>query len=242
MLPPATRAASGFDHSHAQFDAVLKARVNAQNLVDYATLKRERTGLDAYLATAGSVSQAQFKAWTRDQQLAFLINVYNAATLQLIIDAYPLDSIRDIGFLPGAAWRKDFIRLFGGTVDLDHVEHGIIRKDYREPRIHFALVCAARSCPPLRREAYVADRLDAQLDDQARTFLRDSSKNAFDLTTRTARLSSIFDWYGGDFGPDSAAILTYLKPFLDDNTRPALDPQRFKIEFLEYDWKLNEAK
>ena len=246
LASTAIASAANFDHSHTTLDTILKQHVTEKHLVDYAALKRDRAGLDAYLASLGQVSAAAYRGWSRDQQLAFLINLYNAATLQLIIDEYPLKSIRDIGFLPGAAWRKDFVKLFGDTVDLDHIEHGMIRKDFQEPRIHFALVCAAWSCPPLRREAYVAERLDAQLTAQAKTFLRDTTKNRVDTAERTAYLSQIFDWYGGDFGDSSSEVLAYLRPFFDESNQQALDSGAskvaMKIRYLDYDWRLNDAK
>src|SRR4029434_9265868 len=134
------------------------------------------------------------------QRIAFWINAYNAFTLRLILDHYPIASIRRIGWLPGAAFRERFIPmqgLKGETISLDDIENGTLRSAFREPRIHFALVCAARSCPPLRREAYRGADLDRQLDDQARIFLRDATKNRVDAATRTLYLSSIFKWFRG---------------------------------------------
>lgn len=248
LFPPAVRAAlflaltatlGAFDHGHASFDAVLKRHVR-DGLVDYAALKANPRPLDGYLAALGAVPPAEFKTWSEPQRLSFLINLYNAATLRLIIDHYPLKSIRSIGLLPGAAWKKQGVSLFGEKVSLDHVEHGLIRKEYPDARAHFALVCAAIGCPPLRREPFVAARLGEQLDDQGRVFLAQTEKNRVDAATRTVWLSPIFKWFAGDFEAGAGSVLKFATPFFPPEARRALATGEFTVKFSDYDWALNE--
>lgn len=231
--------ARAFDHTHAAFDGVLKAHVR-DGLVSYTALKAASGPLDAYLASLAAVPETEFDGWPERQRLAFLINLYNAATLKLIVENYPVKSIRSIGWLPGAAWKQEGVRLFGRKVSLDEVEHGIIRQRYREPRAHFALVCAARGCPPLRAEAFVGDRLDAQLDEQGRVFLSQSHKNRVDPASRIVHLSQIFKWFAGDFEASSGSVLKFVTPFFTAEAQRALASGDFKVEFTDYDWSLND--
>ena len=236
------RAAEGFDQTHARFGRVLTTFVKNTN-VDYAKLKSDPAELDAYLREITAVPAAEFARWAEADRLALLINLYNAQTLRLIINHYPLKSIRDIGTLPGAAWREPIVRQGGQLMTLDHLENKIIRVDYREPRIHFALVCAAVSCPPLRSEPYTGARLNAQLDDQARVFLATAEKNRFDAATGTLHLSQIFKWYEKDFTTPAGSLAAYVKPYLPEAQRNALtDPAKVKVKFTEYDWALNAQK
>jgi hypothetical protein len=187
------------------------------------------------------VTEPTFKGWSERDQLAYLINLYNAATLQIIIENYPVKSIRSIGLIPGRAWKREFISLFGRNVSLDHVEHGIIRQNYRDARIHFALVCAARSCPLLRAEPFVGVRLSAQLDEQGRTFLAQEVNNRVDAGSRTVHLSPIFQWFAGDFEAEAGSVLKFATPFFPETARAVLaGGGEFKIAFTEYDWSLNE--
>ena len=132
------------------------------------------------------------------------------------------------------------VQLFGQTLTLNTVEHGILRKDYVEPRIHFALVCAAKGCPPLRNESYVATRLDEQLNDQARQFLANAQKNRVDMESQTVYLSPIFKWYGVDFEKKSGGVLQFLKPYWPEQERTELEKGDFKIRYTDYDWSLND--
>jgi hypothetical protein len=233
----AGRAAS-FDHTHAAFDTVLKQHVNG-GWVDYAALKADPKPLKSYLDQLAAVSAANFNAWPEKQRLAFLINLYNAATLKLIVDHYPVKSIRNIGGTFNGPWKQNVVPLFGKLTTLDDLEHGIIRKKYHDPRVHFALVCAAKSCPPLRSEAYTADRLDEQLDDQGRTFLVQSQKNRVDRTARVIYLSPIFEWYAADFQAKSGSVLKFVEPFLPEKDRYAVTGG-FRIKYTDYDWSLND--
>lgn len=222
--------AQDFDQTHAAFDALLKAHVDARGLVDYKALKKAPPALDAYLNRVAAVPEAQFKTWTEPRQIAFLANLYNAATLKLIVDHYPVDSIKDIGNIFSGPWDQKVVRLFGETITLNNLEHDILRKEYNEPRLHMALVCAAKGCPPLRSEAYVAERLVAQLDDQSKVFLTSPQGLQIDRAKSEARISSIFKWYGKDFPS--------VRDFVEKHSGKKLDG--LKIRYLDYDWSVNE--
>lgn len=234
-------SASDFDHSHALFGKVLDAFVE-DGWVDYAGLKRNPADLKAYLDRLASISSKDFEMWSEQEQLTFLINLYNAATLQLIIDHYPVESIRKIWAPWKNPWKQEVVTLFGEKVTLDHVEHGLIRKDYREPRIHFALVCAAISCPLLRGEPYTPERLDEQLTDQGRNFLNTKSKNRMDMEKQTAYLSAIFKWFSGDFEEQAGSILAFVRPYFAEETAKKIEDGTFRVEYLDYDWSLNDSK
>jgi|AntRauTorckE6833_2_1112554.scaffolds.fasta_scaffold25518_2 hypothetical protein len=225
-----------FDHSHALFTEVLKKYVSGKN-VDYTSLHKSPDKLGAYLVTLKAVPKTEFDGWNEKQQIAFLINLYNAATLKLIVDYYPVKSIRDID----DPWDQKRVKVFGEAISLDHVEHGILRKEYNEPRIHFGVNCASVGCPPLRAEAFRAEVLDKQLDEQTRAFLSDSSNNRVDLKTRTLYLSPIFDWYGEDFVKASGTLQKFVAPYFKESVRKTLETESFEIEYTDYSWTLNQA-
>lgn len=231
--------ARAIDHSHAGLTDLLRSVVSA-GAVDYRALRTEPAALDRYLDRLAAVTAGEFDGWAASDQLAFLINLYNAATLRLIVDHYPVKSIRSIGLLPGSAWKRDVVRLFGRKVSLDHVEHEIIRKQYPDARVHFALVCAAKGCPSLRAEAYVGSRLNDQLDEQGRGFIGTREKNRVDVAARTLHLSPIFKWFAGDFEAAAGSVPAFVAAFLPDELRPAVRAGGFTISYTEYDWSLNE--
>lgn len=241
LLPGrASAACSKVDHSHAAWTAILDRWVD-DGRVDYAAIRSKGADqLDAYLATLSGVCAADYETWSRDQRLAFWINAYNAFMVKQVLEHYPITSVRKIGWLPGAAFRSEYIpmpELEGGSISLDDIEHDTLRADFDEPRIHFALVCAARSCPQLRSEAYRAADLSDQLDDQGRRFLGNSAKNRFDAATQTLYLSSIFKWFRGDFEGKSGSLKAFVAPYMKE---PAVTGADVEIEFLDYDWSLNE--
>jgi len=231
-LLPAVRAAD-----IAALDAVLAAHVKNGH-ADYASIQTDQR-LTAYLASLAELKPDALPS--RNEQLAFWINAYNAFTLKLVTDHYPVKSIRDIPH-PGlpSTWDLPVALIGGRTYTLNEIEHVIIRPTFKEPRVHFALVCAAVSCPPLRAESYSADRLDAQLSDQARLFL--AAKNRFDATERRAELSSIFNWFATDFGDKPAALLAALAPYAPVAVQKSLEtnPGQWSITYLDYDWALND--
>lgn len=226
------------DNSHAKWTAVLEKHVSAGEL-DYRALKAlDATALDTYLDELSSVCAQDYAAASTEEKIAFWINAYNAFTVALILKHYPIASIRKIGWLPGAAFRESFIpmpTLKGSDISLNDIEHGTLRSAFDEPRIHFALVCAARSCPPLRAEAYRGADLDRQLDDQAREFLQDADKNRYLAATNVLELSAIFDWFEEDFVAGAGTLPAFVGRYLtfQGDTPPA-------VRFLPYDWQLND--
>lgn len=231
---------------HSDYDRLLKQYVDTRGLVDYPALCGGG-GLDAY---TGRLSAADPHGLSRDEALAFWINAYNAFTLKVICDNYPLDSIGELhggGLVLGTVfkttiWDKKWFAINGERMSLGHIEHEILRKQFDTPRIHFAIVCAAKSCPPLRNEAYAGERIDRQLDDQGRAFLGRDDLNRFDRDSRTAYLSSIFKWFRKDFGGGQGAILEFVAPYITDpQVEKSLreEPGRWKIKWNEYDWSLN---
>jgi hypothetical protein len=244
--------AAGFDPSYSVFDGLLKKHVTPEGRVDYSGLKADPGALNQFLAGAAGLPRTLFDTWTESRQLAFLINLYNAATLKLIIEHYPVNSIKDIGGFFRGPWDQAFIDLFGATVTLNHLEHDILRKQYREPRIHMALVCAAKGCPPLRNEAYTAEKLDQQLEDQSFRYLASAAGLRIDRPQKVVYLSSIFKWYGGDFrdiyapehgfdglNPTERAVANFCSRHLSSKDAGYLDKGGYKIKYLDYDWSLN---
>ena len=257
-MPAAAQSETGFDHRHAAWDGLLKQHVvvaasgHASSL-RYAAVRSQRGSLKACLDSLSDVPPADYGRWTRAQQLAFLINAYNAFTVELILTRYPdLKSIKDLGSLLQSPWRKTFFRLLGKERSLDDVEHGLIRAPgtFDDPRIHVAVVCASIGCPMLRSEAYVADRLGAQLDDGMRSFLSDRSRNRFDAAAGTLSVSRIFDWYRKDFEQGHQGIASLQGHFARHADVLASTPQaqadiragRYKLAYLDYDWALNDAR
>lgn len=256
-LPMNARAQS-FDHSHAAWTALLRQHVklldggNASRM-DYAGMARDRAALRAYTDSLSAVGVKAFAGFSKPQQMAFLINAYNAFTVELILTKYPdLKSIKDLGSLFQSPWKKSFVPLLGQTMSLDEIEHEHLRAKgrYDDPRVHFAVNCASIGCPMLREEAFVATRLDAQLDEQALRFMSDRSRNRYSDKTGQLEVSKIFDWYGTDFkqgwkGIDSLTgfCARYAKQLADaPAARERVQSQQAPVSFLEYDWKLNDPR
>lgn len=238
ILCPQIVDADTFDHSHRKLTHILQEHVES-GLVDYPSLQANSAKLDEYLRGLASVPLKQFQSWTRDQQLAFLINLYNAQTLRLILDYYPVKSIKDIGGLLTKPWDLKIVELFGNVISLDTVEHRMIRKNYEESRIHFAVVCAARGCPALRSEAYQGDKLNEQLEEQAQIFLSDQDKNRIDLEKSVLHISPIFKWYKEDFQVHSRGIASYIGRYFEGEVARRLRTEKFKVRYTDYDWSLN---
>ncbi len=227
-------SAETFDRSQQLYADVLSRHVK-DGLVDYSSLKSNPGGLNKYLGQTALVSRKEFDSWTRDEQLAFLINLYNARTIRLIIDNYPVKSIRDIGSGAKGPWEEPIVPLFGEIITLNTLENSMIRKNYNDPRIHFALVCAAKGCPPLLGEPYTAENLNNQLEAQTQKFLADSAKNSIDLKNKIIRLSPIFNWYMSDFSRTAGSVQNFIKLYYLN-----IPIEEFKIEYTDYDWSLND--
>ena len=247
LLLPTLVAAQTPDH--AALTAVVRAHVNERG-VDYGTLKSQRATLDRYVAGLGRISAAHFDGWSRGDQLAYLINAYNAIVLQSVIDHYPIKrSLNPAALLRPAnsVWqipgffsdRKHPVA--GRQLTLDDIEHRMLRAVLKEPRVHGALVCAARSCPPLRMNAYQGDSIDAQLDDQARTFLNDPARNVLDVKRGTVKLSEIFKWFAEDFGGTEKGVIEFVARHVKPVLQEWLRTGKYRISYFDYDWNLNDA-
>jgi hypothetical protein len=257
-LAPARAQVPGFDHGHAAFTTLLRKHVRVvrggqTTQVAYAGFAADRMALKAYLDSLSAVAPATFAGWLKAERQAFLINAYNAFTVELILTKYPdLKSIRDLGSLLNSPWKPKWISLLGGKVSLDDIEHGMLRKrgDYDDPRVHFAVNCASIGCPALREEAFVAARLDAQMDEQTLRFMSDRTRNRFNAQRGRLELSKIFDWYGEDFRLGHRGI-TSLSAFAARHAAQLADAPadrerirgaQLDIAFTDYDWALNDAR
>jgi hypothetical protein len=216
-------AALGAQPDYTAYTALLRACVDANGRVDYAALHTRRTELAA--VTRHFSQQNPGPSWSRNAQLAFWINAYNAFTLQCVADNYPVKSIRDLD--GGNPWDVQRIPIGGKTYALNQIEHDIVRPTFNDPRIHFALNCAARSCPPLLNEAFTPERLDRQLTERTRRFVRSDANR---ITPDAAAVSKIFEWYRTDFGDLIAFLNAYAATTVKPNAR---------ITFQPYDWSLN---
>ena len=228
------------------YSNILKRSVK-DGLVDYKNLVDDKQ-LDKYLQ---QLSETNPDNLSKNEKLAFWINAYNAFTIQIVRDNYPIESINElstggriIGHLLGkTVWDKVFITINNKNYSLNDIEHKILRK-MDEPRIHFAIVCASISCPELLNEAYEADKIDAQLESQAIIFLNDESRNQFAIENRKASISEIFNWFGEDFGKDDKEILQYVSKFLPVSVRTDIkqNVKQWEVSFKDYNWNLNEIK
>ncbi|WP_230407005.1 DUF547 domain-containing protein [Pontibacter cellulosilyticus] len=221
---------------HQLWTNLLQKHVNSAGFVDYGNFLKDNVELDSYLqALSAGIPDSQ--NWTREEQLAYWINAYNAFTVKLILENYPLKSIKDLNspisvpFL-NSIWDKKFINLGGKKYSLNNIEHNILREKFQEPRIHFAINCASVSCPKLRNEAYIASKLNQQLEDQAETFINDPSKNK--LLPSNPKLSKIFSWFGADF-EKQGNLRNYVNRYADIKVKADAN-----IDYMEYDWNLND--
>jgi hypothetical protein len=228
--------------SVAQVNPILDQSIYAELLkkyvkngkVDYAGFKAEETKLDAYLAILQAVDSDSL---SREEQFAFYANAYNAWTIKLILSRYPdVNSIKDLGSLLKSPWKKKIVRIDGDVISLDNVEHDILRPRFKDPRVHFAINCAAISCPPLKREPYQGNILHAQLDNSTRSFLNNQKNYKFD--GNSFYVSRIFKWFAEDFDHD---VLSFYLKYADSELRQKLEAKRSRliIKYLAYDWGLN---
>ena len=265
LLGAGSAAAQGFDHEHKAWSALLSKHVvlvdgGKSSQVQYAGFKQDRARLKGYLDTLAGTTQTEFDAWSKAQQMAFLINAYNAFTVEKILTRYPdIKSIWDFGKIFGNPFKDRFFTLLGRASTPDQVEHETLRKPgaYDEPRVHFAVNCASIGCPMLREEAYVAARLDAQLEEQARRFLSDRSRNRYHGESGRLEVSKIFDWFKEDWASGYRGFEGKSEPtrsreqyfagyaaLLADapDQRKVIETRKAELRFLDYDWTLNDAK
>lgn len=221
---------------HEAWSQLLKKYVDSQGMVNYKGFIADSLSLNAYLDSLTN-HPPDTSAWSRAAQLAYWINAYNAFTIQLVIRHYPLRSIKDISTLVSipfvnSPWDIHFIHINGASLDLNDIEHGILRKKFHEPRIHFAINCASISCPRLRDEAYEADKIESQLQQQALAFVNDPARN--DVGPDRASLSRIFKWFRGDFTKTGS-----LRAFINQYAKHPLESPG-EISYKAYNWSLNE--
>ena len=218
---------------HGEWDALVKKHVAQHGMVDYAGFVKDKKALQHYVDYL-STHQPSAK-WSKNEKLAYWINAYNAFTVKLIVDHYPVKSIKDIKKgIPfvNSVWDIPFIPMGKEKVDLNYIEHSILRKEFKDPRIHAAINCASFSCPLLRNEAYTANEIDRQLEDAMRKFINDPQRNQVDKSS--VKISKIFSWFSGDFKLNGASVIDYLNKY----AKKSID-YNAKMDYLDYDWDLN---
>ena len=252
IVSPPLPVSADFDHEHGIWDILLKKHVimknqDRQSLVDYTGFKNDSALFVTYLTQLSLVRQPEYDTWTKNQKLAFLINTYNAFTIKLITDHYPVDSIRDIGGMFKSPWKISFIPLLGKKRSLDEIEHTMIRQKgvFDEPRIHVALVCAAKGCPALQNQAYTGGNLNTLLETALIRFLSDTSRNRFNAGKKKFELSSIFNWYKQDFSDKYGSLNQFLMIYADTFSKSPGDLDvikhgTFSVGYSDYDWSLND--
>ncbi len=210
---------------HSAWDQLLRKYVSQTGTVNYKGFKSDQKALKAYLKELRENPVQE--NWTKAEKMAYWINAYNAFTIQLIVDNYPVSSIMDLH--GGKAWDVEWIELGNKKYTLNNIENDILRPKYKDARIHFAVNCAARSCPPLLNRAWTAANLERYFEQQAKSFINNSRYNK--LSSDAVQISKIFEWYAGDFGN----IVDYLNKYAEVKIN-----KNAKVSYLEYDWKLNQ--
>jgi hypothetical protein len=240
--------AQSFDHGYAAWDGLVKKNVkwlpdNKQSRVDYAAFAKDRTELKKVLDALSAVPKAEFDGWSKDQRMAFLINAYNAFTVEVILTKYPdIKSIKELGLFNRGPWKNEFFTLLGAKHHLDWIEHEQLRPSYGDPRVHAAVNCAA-----LRNEAFTAAKLDAQLEDGMMRFLGDRTRNR--VADGKLQVNSIFKWFKEDFekgqkgfGAVEDVFAKYATQLSDKpEEQTALKAKSLPVTHLDYDWSLNAA-
>lgn len=211
--------------SHAVWNDLLQKFVSTSGVVNYKAFKKSEATLDQYLSLVSSNSPKS--NWTKNEKLAYWINAYNAFTIKQILKNYPISSITKLD--NGKTWDVKWIKIEKNIYSLNDIENTIIRKEFKEPRIHFALNCAAKSCPPLLNKAWTAANLETNLDQRTRSFIQDPLFNS--IESNKAQVSKLFDWYKSDFGDIISFLNKYSKLQLNSNA---------VINFNDYNWLLNE--
>ncbi len=211
------------------FNDLLQKHVTTTGIVDYKSFKNDEAKLDNYISYLEKTSPTN--SWSKNKQKAFWINAYNAYTIKLILSNYPLKSIMNIKEKGKTAWKIPFAKVGGKTYTLDHIEHQILRKEFSDPKIHVGVNCASGSCPKLGNNAFTEQNIDAELSRLMKDFVNDTSRNK--ITAKKVQISSIFDWFKGDF-TKKGSVIEFLNKYSDIKISP-----KAKISFLKYDWTLN---
>ena len=233
IMAPVTSARSAQVVDNSIYAELLGKYVK-DGVVDYQGFKSEEVKLDRYLRVLEKIDTGTL---SRNEQFAFYVNAYNAWTIKLILSGYPgIKSIKDLGSLFKSPWKKKICRIDGDVITLDDIEHNILRPKFKDPRVHFAINCAAKSCPPLRSEPYLEDRLDQQLDEMTSAFINDPASNRYD--DRTLYVSSIFKWFAEDFNND---VVSFFLKYAQGKLKRQLESNKgeIKVKYLDYDWSLN---
>lgn len=247
---------ASFDHQHKLWHSILQKNVHmisegAASQVDYSNIKKNPTQLEQYLKTLSAINNNEFQKWSINEQKAFLINAYNAFTIQLVISRYPdIKSIKDIGGWFSSPWKKKFFFLLNKERSLDDLEHTLLRQKgrYDDPLIHVALVCASKGCPALRNTAYTPENIEQLLPENMQFFLSDKKRNRYDSKSRTLAVSKIFSWYESDFTQGYRGIFSLHDLFsryseaLSNNKedQTLIQSKKVDIIYLKYDWSLND--
>ncbi|MBW8001811.1 MAG: DUF547 domain-containing protein [Planctomycetes bacterium] len=247
--------------SYDNYAETLGSYVDANGMVNYEKLKENRQKLDKFVTHLAKLDTKVYDKWDDNTKIAFWLNAYNALTLKAIIDnypikpaflmsaAYPKNSIRQI---PGV-WKKIKFDVTGKKMSLNHIEHKILRKNFAEPRIHMAMVCAAMSCPALRNEPFAGKKLDTQLSDQSKRFFANQENFKIDRENNTVYISPILKWFAKDFAvldsgeaplshhsKTKSSVLKFISLHVEKKDAKYLLAKKFKIKYLKYDWTLNE--
>jgi len=220
---------------HSGWTDLLQQYVDQKGFVDYAGLVLNKVRLEDYTKLLSENPPSS--SWNKNDQLAYWINAYNAFTVLLIVDSYPIESIKDLNPVVSiptirSVWTKEWFKIGGENFSLDRIEHKILRKKFNDPRIHFAINCASYSCPVLRKEAYIGENIETQLEEQATLFINDKSRN--EVGRNEVKLSKIFNWFGGDFKKGQGLI-----EFINKYSEVEINIDA-KIKFLKYGWALND--
>lgn len=249
-----TQVQEAFDHEHKAFSLMLKKMIK-NGLVNYSQWSNppEKKALEDYLGVLAKVSKKQYEKFTREEKITFWINTYNAYTIKLVLDNSvknnkykKIKSIKDIGGNLFSIFNKPFKKSFipikvisDKKLSLDDIEHEILRKEFKDKLIHFVLVCASKSCPELKSEAYSAKNLKEQMQKSAQEFLGDKSKNFYDEKAQKFNLSKIFDWYKEDFGSTEYELLKAIKEYMPKPLAEQIK-EKASVKYLKYDWSLND--
>ncbi len=232
------QAAQAADFDHSKFDQILKTYVDTEGRVDYNGIAADKT----FREYMRSLQNAKADSLSRDGQLAFWINAYNAVTIDKVIQWKPKKSVRET-FVPGIWTGTKFFTsrqhtVAGQRLSQDDIEHEILRKRFKDPRIHFAIICASSGCPPLPQSAYTAENVQLRLEDETQKYLHSKRGLQFDYVENTMMLSKLFDWFAGDFELKSGSVTNFIKPYLDEKAMAFLDRMP-KMSYISYDWALN---
>ena len=224
--------------NHALFAEVLQARVNAEGQVDYAGLKASPEKLETYL---DGLASADLAALSYHEQLAFWLNAYNALVIKGVVDRYPTTSVRSVKPFGGFFSRLKF-QVAGKPYTLNEIEHDVIRAEFVDARVHFALVCASAGCPTLENRAFFADTLEERLETATFNFVANPEKVRLERSERRLYLSKIFKWYAADFTEGYAGVTDFLTDYLPPDDAEFLETEEVELHYLDYDWTLNDQR